>query len=266
LPTARLPVSGTVMTVREPTGDDEVFVTETSLPALPVLLGLALRVTTAMSGGPLAWLSLPVADLVVAALIMRGAWLGDWIRTQTSCPGEDCGERIDVGFSSEEYLRHHRPRRARGVLDGREDGWFTLAGADVEFRMPTVADLLGTDEEPLPMDDEAALTGRLTQRCVRVPGLTRGAARRLNRAFAALAPDLDDLIGGRCPECGREVALRFDPVGYTLAELQYAFSGVYLEAHALASAYGWPESAILALPRSRRRRYAGIIASGRALT
>ena len=33
--------------------------------------------------------------------------------------------------------------------------------------------------------------------------------------------------------------------------------------HVLAAAYGWPEDAILALPRSRRRRYASAIADRR---
>ena len=43
--------------------------------------------------------------------------------------------------------------------------------------------------------------------------------------------------------------MRFDPLAYTLAELRNAFSGIHLETHALAAAYGWPEEAILALPR-----------------
>ena len=57
--------------------------------------------------------------------------------------------------------------------------------------------------------------------------------------------------------------MRFDPLVYTLTELRNAFSGIHLETHALATAYGWPEEAILALPRGRRRRYASIIADER---
>jgi hypothetical protein len=56
---------------------------------------------------------------------------------------------------------------------------------------------------------------------------------------------------------------RMTALAYTLAELRQAFSGIHLEAHALAAAYGWPETAILALPRSRRRRYASMIADER---
>jgi hypothetical protein len=261
---ALLPVSGVAMAVREPTGDDEVYLVETRLPPLPALLGLACRVTSAVSGGPLDWPRLPAADLAVAALVIRRSLLGDWIRAEARCSEPDCRELIDVSFSSGDYLRYHQPRLARGVVAAPESGWYTFAGTAVLFRVPTVADLLGLADEPDAADASGA-EDRLAGRCVKAAGISRGLARRLDRAFVALAPDLDDLVGGHCPACGRDVMLRFDPLGYTLAELRDAFSGVYLQAHALASAYGWPEEAILGLPRGRRRRYASIIASEQAL-
>jgi hypothetical protein len=95
------------------------------------------------------------------------------------------------------------------------------------------------------------------------PELSRALARRLDRALTALAPSLDGLVGGNCPACGHEVALRFDPLAYTLAELRHAFSAIHLETHSLASAYGWPEETILALPRDRRRRYAAFVVGER---
>jgi hypothetical protein len=55
------------------------------------------------------------------------------------------------------------------------------------------------------------------------------------------------------------VALRFDPLIYTIAELRDIFAGTYRETHALASAYGWPEDTILRQPRSRRQRYAAMV-------
>jgi hypothetical protein len=74
-----------------------------------------------------------------------------------------------------------------------------------------------------------------------------------------MAPSLDGPVGGLCPACGAEVALRFDPVTYTLLELRHTFAGIYRETHALASAYGWSEEAILRLSRTRRRRYAAMV-------
>jgi hypothetical protein len=251
-----LPVSGTAAAVREPTGADEVFVVETALAPLPALLELAGRVTSDDQGEALDAASLPATDLDAAALAIRRTWIGDTIRADTLCPAPGCGARIDVAFGIGDYLDHHRPRRPRGVTETPDAGWFTLPRAQVRFRIPTVADLLAVSAASQPA---LALSGR----CIEAPEVPRALARRLDHALAALAPRLDDLIGGACPACGEVVAMRFDPLGYVLAELRNAFSGVYLEVHALAAAYGWPEQAILALPRGRRRRYASAIADGR---
>jgi hypothetical protein len=251
-----LPVSGLALAVREPTGEDEIYLVETALPPLPAFLGLARRVAGTVTGDPLDWAGLPATDLDAAALEIRLAWIGDLVRTDTRCPGPRCGERIDVSFSIASYLRHHRPRRPRSVAQAPGEGWFSLAGATVRFRLPTVADLLASQDGPAEM---------LSCRCVDAPEISRPLARRLDRALSALAPSLEGFLGGTCPACGHEVTMRFDPLTYTLAELRNAFSGIHLETHALAAAYGWPEEAILALPRGRRRRYASVIADERAV-
>ena len=178
------------------------------------------------------------------------------IRTDAKCPGAGCRERIDVSFGIGDYFRFHRPRRTRSAIGAAGEDWLTLAGTSVRFRVPTIADLLAAVSCDQP-------TAELSSRCVDAPELSHALARRLDRALSALAPSLDDLLGGSCPACGHKVTMRFDPLAYTLAELRQAFSGIHLEAHALAAAYGWPETAILALPRSRRRRYASMIADER---
>jgi hypothetical protein len=251
-----LPVSGMALALREPTGEDEIYVLETTLAPLPAVLELARRVATTILGGPVDWASLPATDLDAAALMIRWSWIGDVIRTDASCPGTDCRERIDVSFGIADYLQHHRPRRPRSVVAMAGTGWFTLTGTTVRFRLPTVADLL----EAAACDQSA---DELASRCIDAPGLSAALARRVDRALSALAPNLDDLLGGSCPACGHLVTMRFDPLGYTLAELRQAFSGIHLEVHALAATYGWPEDAILGLPRSRRRRYASMIAHER---
>jgi hypothetical protein len=252
-----LPVSRLELAVREPSGEDELLVVESESAALPALLELARRVVTTDAGGPVAWSELPATDLGAVALEIRRAWIGSSIHTDTACPAQGCGERIDVGFTVGEYVDHHRPRRARGAVPAG-DGWWALPGTSVRFRIPTVGDVTA-----VPLDRAAPA---LTERCVESAGtLSAALARRVDRAMSVLAPSLDGLLGGACPECGHEVALRFDPIGYTLAELRNAFSGIHAETHALASAYGWPEAAILALPRSRRRRYASLVAQDRVV-
>jgi hypothetical protein len=247
-----LPVSGLALAVREPTGRDELYVVESALPPRPAFLGLARRVASTADGRPVDWPALPATDLDAAALLIRQAWIGDAIETDVRCPQAGCQDRIDVSFRVSDYLEHHRPRRPRGVTPSPEPGWLTLAGADVRFRVPSVADVLAAAPGGPRAD-------ALADACIEPPRPSRAVARRLSRALAALAPSLTDVIGGACPGCGREVTLRFDPLGYLLAELRDAFAGLYAEAHALAAAYGWPEAAILDLPRGRRQRYAALV-------
>jgi hypothetical protein len=252
-----LAVSGLVLVVREPTGEDELFVLETPLAPLAAMIELGRRVACTARGAPVDWASLPAADVGAAALLIRRSWLGDVIRTDTECPVAGCGERIDVSFGIERYVAHHRPRRPRGVAPADEDGWYALSGGGVRFRIPTTADVLEAIDADAP-----ALT--LSERCVQ--GTATGSLiRRIDRALAALAPRLDGLVGGTCPSCGQAVSLRFDPVAYTLRELRDSFFTIHSETHLLASAYGWSESAILALPRDRRRRYAALVEDERAV-
>lgn len=253
-----LPVSGVALNIREPTGEDELFVVEQPHPPLPMLLELVGRVGSAATGGALDWLAIPATDLDAAILLIRQSWLGDTIRTDAACPSSNCRERIDVSFGITDYLEHHRPHRLRGATREADEGWFTLTGIAVRFRIPTVADLLEATSECVP--DQA-----LSVRCIDAAEISSALARRLDRALARLAPRLDDILGGTCPACGQQVAMRFEPLAYTLAELQSAFSGIYLETHALAAAYGWREHEILRLPRSRRRRYASIIGDERSV-
>jgi hypothetical protein len=220
------------------------------------MVELARRVAGAADGSALDWNGLVAADLEAAGLLIRRSWLGDVIHTEALCPAPECRDRIDVSFGIEQYIAHHRPLRRRNVLAAGENGWYTLRGASARFRIPRVADVAEAMSAPQP-------TLALAERCVQ-GDVSGSLARRIDRALDALAPRLEDLIGGQCPLCEQQVSLRFDPLGYVLDELRDTFASIHLETHALASAYGWSEAAILALPRGRRRRYAGLIEDERA--
>jgi hypothetical protein len=244
--------------VREPTGEDELFVLETPLSPVRTMVELGNRVASVSNRGPLDWARLPAASLGAVALGIRRAWVGERVVSEGTCTGVGCGERFDVSLTVSAYLAHHRPRRPRAVSPAPEAGWYSLERTMTRFRVPTVADLL------VAMDD--ARPGlAITSACVDPPDVTAGIARRIDRALGALSPSLDGLVGGACPSCGTAVTLSFDPVSYTLAELRGMFAGIYQETHALASAYGWDEGIILRLPRGRRRRYWRMVIEGRSV-
>lgn len=238
--------------VRETTGEDELIVLEPAGHPVNAAVRLADRVAVSSTGGAVAWDKLPAADLDAIALVIRQAWLGDTISSQGYCAGPGCRERMDIAFSISAYLGHHRPRSCRGVLPGRQTGWFELAGGGASFRLPTIGDLQTAVSAP---DAELCLR----QRCVDPPVIPAAVARRISRAMYALAPSLGGPVTARCPGCDGDVVLQFDPLTYALAELRCAAGDLYEQVHLLASTFGWSERDILLMPRRRRARYAARI-------
>lgn len=251
-------VDGLALEVREPLGEDELFLLETALPPVLAVVALADRVATVPGGGGPDWARLPAAQLGAVALGIRQAWIGDRIVSERRCLRPACGEKVDVSFAITAYVAHRRPRRPRNISPDPEDGWYVLWGAGVRFRLPAVEDLLAAVAS-----EDAAAT--LAARCLDPAVLPAKVARTVDRALSALAPSLDGLVGGACPACGADVTARFDPIAYTLAELRDVFAGIYRETHTLASAYGWREEDILRLPRARRQRYGAMISDERSL-
>jgi hypothetical protein len=185
-------------------------------------------------------------------LQVRRDWLGDLVRTDAACGSAQCRQRVDIAFSIGDYLDHHRPRAFRGATpEPGGTGWLVLSGTEVRFRVPDLGDLLAALATADP--DET-----LVHRCVRPARVPAALARRVDRALAALAPSQASDVTGRCPECGQQMSLRFDPVSYALAELRDAAAGVHEQVWLLASAFGWREREILRMPRRRRAVYADL--------
>ena len=80
-----------------------------------------------------------------------------------------------------------------------------------------------------------------------------------------LAPSLSQKLQGECPECGAGAALYFDAQQFVLLELRDQAVFLYDDVHLLAREYHWSQAEILALPRSRRTRYAEMVRQERSL-
>jgi hypothetical protein len=65
-----------------------------------------------------------------------------------------------------------------------------------------------------------------------------------------------------CPECRHVWTTPFDAVSYLWAEIDGWARRVLREVHTLATAYGWPESDILALSPTRRAAYLDLAGHG----
>lgn len=156
-----------------------------------------------------------------------------------------CGATIEIGFDVVAFADALRPAGEASV---------TLAsGETLPLRVPTVRDVIDcrTCEDPAEM---------LARRCLPdAAALAHGDAERIGQALVAADPLLDPVIATSCPECGVEQQVSFDAAGFLWERMAARARGLLTEVHLLASAYGWSEEVILALPERRRASYLDMV-------
>ena len=82
----------------------------------------------------------------------------------------------------------------------------------------------------------------------------------LERAAPVMSFDLD----APCPHCNAAELVRFDLARYLAVRLAAERPFLLRETHLIASRYGWSHGEIMALSRTDRRAYAGLIEAERA--
>jgi hypothetical protein len=276
-----LPVSGRLVWLRQPSGEEDLLIAETagtSVGDATLALALASRLARAADGQPVDWGSLTVTDLDVLVLRLRQALIGDKVQADLPCRAPGCGQRIDIEFSIADFLVHQAPQ-ASALGDGdwtleRDDDpdWYVLsprpvaaafdqadsssegASADldwgpVRFRLPTADDLLSATAN-------AADPTVLVRRCLRPSDVPGALLERVERVMEAMAPSLTSDLEGICPECRFTIAVQFDARWFCLRELRDRAASIYQDIDTLARRYHWAERDILAIPHGRRAAYA----------
>ncbi|MXP65355.1 hypothetical protein E0493_18565 [Roseomonas sp. M0104] len=84
---------------------------------------------------------------------------------------------------------------------------------------------------------------------------TEADCERIDAALEEISPELGEAVASTCPSCGGAAVARVDPFRFGYP----APRGILREVHLLASAYGWSQEAILAMPAARRHDYAALI-------
>jgi len=254
----RLPVSGTLVEMRQFTGAEDMLLLEYGGDPLQVSIALANRLAYRCEEAELDAASLPLADLEAWLLRFRQMLLGDQVLSHGRCPAAGCGTETDISFRISEYLQHHRPRCPRNVSAIKEEpGWFALQGCEARFRLVTGADVVASQFQTDPELD-------LAKRTIRPESLSRRDLTRVQQAMEALAPPLAREIEGKCPACGTHTRFFFSPQSFVQRELQYEAAFLYEDVNLLAGRYHWSEEKILSLPRMRRLHYAELAMRGMA--
>jgi hypothetical protein len=215
------------------TGADELWLAEAGGPPARRKLGLANRLLPE-EGPPAEALSAGDLELLLRGIAAQA--IAPSAEATLPCPA-GCGEIIDLAIPLEALAAPApEPAPAGGTHD--------VGGARI--RVPNAGDLAAAIAAP---DPAAALAAA----CLVEGTLPRPV---LAEAVARLDPNAECRIETACPGCGAPALLPVD----ALALLTASLGDLLAEVDRLASAYGWSEADILALPRRRRQRYLALVA------
>jgi hypothetical protein len=168
-----------------------------------------------------------------------GGMLHGWAR----CP--TCGEQLEFDFDGQKLVEAAPDLSERMVTVGQ---W--------RFRLPTSRDLAAASSET----SEAAATFRLLSECwagEERPHLpwNDDDVRRIEEGMAEADPLAEIRLHFDCPQCAAAFDESLDLPAFVWAQIDSQARATLAEVHELASAYGWSESAILAMSAARRGVY-----------
>ncbi|TVO59010.1 hypothetical protein [Denitromonas halophila] len=187
---------------------------------------------------------MPIGARNAALMALRRASFGGHLASWVDCPA--CGERMEFALDAADL-----PPMPVASTD-------PIVVAGHRFLRPTsrhLAALVNAD------DPEAAARQLLRDCAESADGLPRdeaALAELLEAAEAAIEaadPWADLSLAIACPVCAHEAEASFDIASYLWEELDSHARRLLDDIHALASAYGWTEPAILALSDARRAAY-----------
>jgi hypothetical protein len=189
-------------------------------------------------------IEMPIHRRDALLLSSRVAAFGNRLDGVAACAA--CGCKIDVSFDL--------PDASAMVLE--DEGLVEVDGRAVRVRVPDSGDLAAVAH----LRDPVAAARLLLVRCQSES--TMDGAAMDGAAMQALEQELERLCDATwlelrvaCPDCDATFIVPVDIGRFFWTEIAAYAAGLIEDVHALAALYGWSESAILALPERRRRRY-----------
>ncbi|HBB87635.1 MAG TPA: phage baseplate protein [Blastocatellia bacterium] len=196
-------------------------------------------------------------------LVLREALFGARLLGLTSCPR--CRQQLEIGIQSTDI-------HIDGDQSDRELLSVTSGAYVARFRLPNSEDLSAIAGRDDRQPDEAATIRKLLSRCL-VELRRNGRRQRLDSSHG-LPPALIEAIAAEmekadpqanvqipldCADCGNRWLSAFDIVSFLWSEIDNWAKRLLREVCALASAFGWSESDILAMSAQRRQLYLQMI-------
>lgn len=176
----------------------------------------------------------------------RRVLFGAPLELVAACPACGAQNALDVDLRA-------LPRTP--AADGNDDAPPIEIGGR-RFRLPDSLDLAAVADERDPQRAARALA----RRCALDGGeLDDATLDALDDALAQRDAAAAVELRFGCAACGTETVAPFDAATVLYADVAAHVNALLDDVHRLASAYGWSERAILALPRARRERYLALV-------
>jgi hypothetical protein len=185
----------------------------------------------------------PLGRRNVALLRFRQAAFGRQLHAFTDCPA--CAQRLEFELDVGDLYDPDAPIEKAIRFDGRQ------------FRLPTTRDLASIVQETDVDDASMALLRSCLVADPDGPGdnAPLPAIDLVEAALEAADPVADIVLDFSCEACDCSWQAPLDVPGFLWEELETQAARLLDEVHLLASAYGWSEAEILAMPDARRGAY-----------
>jgi hypothetical protein len=183
------------------------------------------------------WPSATIGERDRALIELRQELFGARFDAEAACPA--CGERLEFLFRAEDVTVPALSAAPADHVNVEADGY------KVACRVPTAGDLVDAPDAPT-----------LLARCAGGNAdLPESVVATVSGAIAKADPTAEIRLSMTCPQCGHAWQPLFDIVSFLWGEIEDWAHRLMLEVHYLASAYGWSEKDIVAMPARRRRMY-----------
>ena len=175
---------------------------------------------------------------------LRTLYFGSRLEGWTVC-GE-CGEKVEFDTDC---------RTLATSSDPCAGACLSIEGST--FRLPTSRDLARVIDE----QDAHQAASRIVESCIVERGVghpgtwSAGEIDLIAEQMAQADPLAEISLAFECPICHHPIEETLDLATFLWSEIESRARRLLAEVHALASAYGWAESAILALTDARRESY-----------
>jgi hypothetical protein len=223
-------------------------------PSQRALSLLAVACADEAPPGQLARLSLGQRD--GRLLNLRQRTFGPHLAAISACPA--CSQVLEFTVNAADIRIAPASQPAETIA-------LAYADYELQFRLPDTLDLATMD----PSADRQTNSQHLLRRCVtsarrasaEIPAedLPPEVVAAVSERMAEADPQADVQLDLACPQCEHRWHSPFDIVSFFWSEIHALALRLLNDVHALASAYGWSEAAILALAPARRQAYLDLI-------